>query len=366
MKTFFLSCKEIRIEPTSPKSYYGSFYLGTFKNGQGLTVANALRRTLLSEIPGLAITGVKIEGVLHEYSTLGGTRETVLDILLNLKEIVLKKTISHPFKKRQIAYLQVRGPGPVRASDLKLPSAIQLVDPEQYIATLSTDGNLNLSLIIEEGKEFLGLKKTLFIDPIEDQIFIKDKFLPIEAVFSPIKKVNYTIESKGSESLQLANQLVSLEIWTNGSICPKEAISKSLSYLRILFNELGKLKVLQSMLTTYSFKKNRNLYKIVRKMNTDLDTWNLPLIDKTLSFSDLLKVDDKKETLNNLSSQKIEDLGLPFRLFRALISMKILTIGDLIKKKPEELKKIACLSDSDLVILTTILRSKSLVFKISL
>lgn len=366
MKTFFLSCKEVRIEPTSPKSYYGSFYLGTFKNGQALTVANALRRTLLSEIPGLAITAVKIEGVLHEYSTLAGTRETVLDILLNLKEIVLKKTTTHSLKKSQIAYLQARGPGSVRASDLKLPPTLQLVDPEQYIATLNTEGNLNLSLVIEEGKEFLSLKKTLFLNSTDDQSFIKDNFLPIEAVFSPIKKVNYTIESKGAESLQLANQVVSLEIWTNGSLCPKEAISKSLSYLRILFSELGKLKIFQSILTTYSLKKNRNLYNIVRKMNTDLDAWNIPLIDKTTSFYDLLTIDSKKEIVDNLTSRKIEDLGLPFRLFRSLISMKILTVGDLIKKKPEELKKMCCLGDSDLFILTNILRSKSLVLKSSL
>jgi DNA-directed RNA polymerase subunit alpha len=366
MKTFFLSCKEIRIEPTSPKSYYGCFYLGTFKNGQALTVANALRRTLLSEISGLAITGVKIEGVLHEYATLAGTRETVLDILLNLKEIVLKKTTSQPLKKSQVAYLQTRGPGPVRAFDLKLPPTLQIVDPEQYIATLSGDGRLNLSLIIEEGKEFMNFKKTSFIASIDEQNVTKDKFLPIEAVFSPIKKVNYTIESKGAESLQPANQIVILEIWTNGSLCPKEAIGKSLSYLRILFNELGKLKVLQSILTTYSFTKNRNFYQIVRKINTDLDTWNVPLLDKNMNFSKSLKRGSQTKILDDWTSRKIEDLGLPFRLFRSLISVKILTIGEILNKKPKELKKMCCLGESDFLILINTLHSKGLVFETSL
>jgi len=165
--------KESRIE--NNKSFYGCFYLGSFDSGQSITVANALRRSLLTDCTGLAIISVKIENVQHEYSTLPGVRDSVLDILLNLKEIVLKK-IKNPFGgphgyknkglssvydkvgstffKPVIGYLKVRGPGIIRAKDLRLPPFIQCVDPNQYIATLAEDGLLNVKFVIMEGKNY--------------------------------------------------------------------------------------------------------------------------------------------------------------------------------------------------------------------
>nr|QJE70507.1 alpha subunit of RNA polymerase [Chaetophoropsis pisiformis] len=146
-----VSCRESIME--TKKSFYGKFYIGPLSVGQGLTLANALRRTLLSELVGLAITSVAIEGVTHEYSTLNGVRESVLDILLNLKQIVLKSKQS--LKRPQTAYLYCQGPGTIRAGDLILPATIQCVDPEQYIATLSSDSFLKIKLIIRQGKNYL-------------------------------------------------------------------------------------------------------------------------------------------------------------------------------------------------------------------
>ena len=157
MSQFFITCKESRIE--NHRSFYSSFFLGPFDPSESLTVANALRRTLLSELPGIAITSVEIEGVSHEYSNVPGIRDSVLDILLNMKEIVLKKLIKN--MRPQIGYLRVRGPGIVRARDLRLPPFIQCVDPEQYIATLAEDGFLNIRFIIDEGKNYVkGHPKT--------------------------------------------------------------------------------------------------------------------------------------------------------------------------------------------------------------
>lgn len=156
MKQFFISCKESRIEHN--RSFYGSFCLGPFEGGQSLTIANALRRTLLSELKGLAIVSIQIEGVLHEYSSLPGIKDSVLDILLNLKEIHFSSQMpsyANLSMLPQIGYLRVRGPGIVRASDLKLPAFIQLVDPEQYIATLAEDGFLNMKFVISEGKNYI-------------------------------------------------------------------------------------------------------------------------------------------------------------------------------------------------------------------
>eukprot|EP00879_Flechtneria_rotunda_P000442 GHRR01000538.1.p1 GENE.GHRR01000538.1~~GHRR01000538.1.p1 ORF type:complete len:590 (+),score=-84.07 GHRR01000538.1:330-2099(+) len=153
IQDFFLSCKECILE--NPRNFYGCFSLGPFKNNQSLTVANALRRTLLSEIHGIAVTHLEINGVAHEYSTLVGVRESVLDILLNFKQIVLKNT--SPLKKPMYGYLNIRGPGIVRASDLKLPLIIQCVDPDQYIATLNENGKLVLKFIISD---FQNAQKT--------------------------------------------------------------------------------------------------------------------------------------------------------------------------------------------------------------
>nr|ALO21243.1 alpha subunit of RNA polymerase [Chloromonas radiata] len=148
------------------RSFYGSFSLGPFEAGQSITIANALRRTLLSELKGLAITSAEIEGAFHEYSTLPGVRDSILDILLNLKDIVLKRSVHYGNKKRgasdsatfkteQIGYLKTIGPGVVTASELKLPPGIQCVDPDQYIATLSEEGILNIKFYINEGKNYV-------------------------------------------------------------------------------------------------------------------------------------------------------------------------------------------------------------------
>lgn len=158
MSQFFISCKESRIETN--RSFYGSFYLGPFEPSQSITIANALRRTLLSDIYGLGIVSVEIDGASHEYSSLPGIRDSVLDILLNLKEIVLKKTIKN--FKPQIGYLRVYGPGIVRASHLRLPPFIQCVDPNQYIATLAENGFLNMKFVIQYGNKWLWSQ-----DPLE-------------------------------------------------------------------------------------------------------------------------------------------------------------------------------------------------------
>lgn len=241
MTQFLISCKESRIE--HKRSFYGSFSLGPFEGGQSLTIANALRRTLLSELKGLAIVSVQIEGVLHEYSSLPGVKESVLDILLNLKEIhFCNKWTAHRNigMLPQIGYLRVCGPGIVRASDLKLPPFIQLIDPEQYIATLAEDGFLNMKFLISEGKNYIIQKASKknhpsqlapgqvaldgpnfqkrclllrkikqisgvsFVSNLKKPLnksnnknyadFSNSNPLPLDAVFAPVRKVNYIIE----------------------------------------------------------------------------------------------------------------------------------------------------------------------------
>ncbi len=253
---YSISCIESRIE--NNRSFYGSFFLGPFLPGQSLTIANALRRTLLSDLKGIAIVSVQIQGVPHEYSSMPGVRDSVLDILLNMKEIVLKNKYSSSSGEipsttsvfPQIGYLHAQGPGIIRAGDLKLPPFIQVVDPTQYIATLAQDGALSMKFLISEGKSFMGKdvpysskqnetqnlsvqkitnhyndlkRRNLILKKIKnttansssigdqknvsfenvstvDEIKKKTQFdniskpLHIDAVFSPITKVNYVIE----------------------------------------------------------------------------------------------------------------------------------------------------------------------------
>ena len=151
MENLLLSCIESRVE--NNRSFYGRFQLGPFNIGQSVTIANAMRRTLLSELSGLAIIAVEIQGVSHEYSTIKGVRESVLDILLNLKQVVLSS--DKKYNQPEIGFLKIQGPGVVKTSDLKLPSFIQCVDPDQYIATLSDNGMLEMKFMICEGKNFL-------------------------------------------------------------------------------------------------------------------------------------------------------------------------------------------------------------------
>ena len=143
-----LTCIESKVE--SNRSLYGRYQLGPLQLGQGLTVANGLRRSMLSELTGIAIVAVEIKEAIHEYSTLKGIQESVFDILLNLKQIGVKSQL--PLNSPQIGFLQKLGPTVVRACDLKLPPSIQIVDPQQYIATISRDGSLRLKILIWQGK----------------------------------------------------------------------------------------------------------------------------------------------------------------------------------------------------------------------
>lgn len=384
MKNFFLSCKEIRIEPTSPKTYYGCFYLGPFPNGQGLTVANALRRTLLSDLTGLAITSAKIEGVSHEYATMPGIRETVLDILLNLKEISLQKKSKNFLTETQFGYLQVRGPGTIRASDLRLPPNFQCVDPDQYIGTLSENGTLNLVFTIDEGKGFILRKNEVTFSNMDKSSQIPvSSFLPIDAIFTPIKKVNYIVEAYGSETLQPQNEMIVLEIWTNGSVLPQEAVSEGLNILRVLFGELGKLKVLQSIFTTSVFRTNEKFKKVFKNIEFDLELLDDSFENNT-SSKELMTNISQLEQLNNLnenpknnvstplslgnsldqwSNRTIDELGLPFRLFHSLYKAKILTVGQILESSVTNLQKLPGFGAQSVLLLKQILESKGLSLK---
>jgi len=211
--------------------FYSKYSIGPFLKGQSTTVGNALRRVLLSNLQGIAISGVRITGIDHEFSTIPHVKEDVVDILLNLKQIILKGNITEP----TLARLNVKDAGIIVAGNLELPNNITLVDPRQYIASLTSKGNLEMEFLIARGQNYFTSGKLDYTIP--------ERFLAVDAVFMPVTKVNFFVEtSRSSSSFELESLI--LEIWTNGSISPDEALSSS---AEILENTFGLLKVTNTL-----------------------------------------------------------------------------------------------------------------------
>ncbi|MBC6479657.1 MAG: DNA-directed RNA polymerase subunit alpha [Hormoscilla sp. GM7CHS1pb] len=235
MTQFQIECVQSYRE--KDQSQYSRFVLEPLERGQGTTVGNALRRVLLSNLSGSAVTAVRIAGVNHEFATIPGVREDVLDILLNMKEIVLKSHSSQP----QMGRLLANGPATVRADlpaevetvragKFDLPADVELVNPSQYIATLSPGATLEMEFRMETGKGYRTVERG------RDETTALD-FLQIDAMFMPVRKVNYMVESARVGGSLEKDRLI-MEITTNGSINPLEALSQAASILVDLFNPL--------------------------------------------------------------------------------------------------------------------------------
>ena len=224
MMQFQVDCVESTTE--RDQSQYSRFVIDSLDRGQGTTVGNALRRVLLSNLGGAAITAARIGGVNHEFATIPGVREDVLDILLNLKQIVLRCQASQP----QIGRLLVHGPATVTAGNIELHPGAEVVNPTQYICTLSESATIEMELRIESGMGYRSFHRS------RDEPLSLD-FLQIDAVFMPVRKINFTIEDVRIGESQLRDRLL-LDVWTDGSITPQEAISKAAHILVGLFDPL--------------------------------------------------------------------------------------------------------------------------------
>merc|ERR1711871_1325742 len=211
------------------------YSIGPFAKGQSTTIGNALRRVLLSNLKGFSIIGVRIFGINHEFSTIPNVREDVVDILLNLKQIILKGT---PKQNNEpiLARLNATEPGIITANNIELPDTITLVDEQQYITSLTGNANLKMEFLIAQGQNYVVSDKSEAILP--------EGFLGIDAVFMPVTKVNFFVEtSRNNKSSELESLI--LEIWTNGSIHPDEALSFS---AELLENTFGMLKITEPSL----------------------------------------------------------------------------------------------------------------------
>lgn len=231
-QNLFFSCVDSRIEDQG--SMYARFHLGTFLRGQSLTFANALRRTLLSEIPGIVINNVIIDGAGHEFAILPGVKETVLDILLNLKKLVFSPANSNLLDLncfKTTIFLKDSGPGQLTGNDLKLPLTLKCINPNAQIATLTTNENFSLCFDVElkQPNQVSNFKKSSFEDD-------KTRKFSFNTVPMPVQKVNYVIKSL---NVKQGSEYLVLEVWTDGSVTPQETVQFALKNLTKLFYQFS-------------------------------------------------------------------------------------------------------------------------------
>ena len=272
MTHFHIECIESKAE--SARKQYGRFVLEPLKQGQGITIGNALRRTVLSDLYGAAIVAVRIAGINHEFSTIAGVREDILEILLNLKEVVLKSYTD----QSQIGRVRVQVPAIITSGLFNLPPEIQIIDPRQYIATICNNTIFEMEFIIEYGSGYRLVERGIDNRAID--------FLQIDAVFMPTKKFNYTIEEVRITP-QLIQEKLFIELWTNGSLSPQEALSQGATILTNLFYPLRKIdfKIIEDTEVKEQQKINQVL---IEELQLSVRAYNCLKRAHIHSISDLL------------------------------------------------------------------------------
>ena len=284
-----ISIKCLKSEKIQSGACYGQFLINSLQPGQGITIGNQLRRVLLGDLGGIAISAVRIAGVTHEFSTIPGVREDILEILLNLKGIVLKSKTENI----QFGRLKVQGPTIVTADLIQLPSDLEIVNPHHYIATISTSNILEIEFKFEYGNGYRLAAQT-FTDEA-------DNYLQLDTIFMPVQKVDFKIENVYDTANNI-NERLFIDIWTNGSILPNEALESAAQIIIELFTSLV---------------NNKNVND------------NNQLEPKAESIS--------IEPYTNIA---IEELQLSVRAYNCLKKAQINTVGDLLQYSPEKLQEL--------------------------
>lgn len=274
-----------------PDGTYGKFVFEPLENGFGTTIGNSLRRVLLSSLPGVAATSIKIDGVLHEFSTVPGVKEDVTEIVLNIKELTAKL---HSNEAKTV-YIDAEGPCEVTGASIKADSEVEILNPELHIATVGEGGRLSMEIVLDSGRGYVPSEKNA---TAQDVIGV----IPVDSIFTPVSKVNYTVD-KTRVGQQIDFDRLTLEVWTNGVISASDAVS------------------LASKILT----EHLNLF-------TDLsgDTYSEVEIMKE-------KGDTSKEKVLDMT---IEELDLSVRSFNCLKRAGINTVEDLIGKTEEDMMKV--------------------------
>jgi DNA-directed RNA polymerase subunit alpha len=285
----FQKPKRLAFDSESLTDKFGHFWAQPFERGFGTTIGNALRRVLLSSIEGAAITAVKIEGVLHEFQSIPGVVEDATDIILNLKQIPFKLNGDAP----KAIYLRADQPGVVTSSMIEADADVEVLDKDVYIATVSEGGKLDMEMRLKKGRGYVSADKNFDED-------LGLGFIPIDSVHSPVRKVNYSVEAARLGQITDYDKL-SIEIWTNGSVNPQDALGLAAKLL----------------------KDHMNIF-----INFEEE------VEATLS-SEERKPEIRNENLN----RSVEELELSVRSYNCLKNANIQTIGELVQKSEAEMLK---------------------------
>ena len=287
-----IEIKKPRIEcienPTD--SSYGKYVIEPLERGYGTTLGNSLRRVLLSSLPGTACTSIKIAGIQHAFSTIPGVKEDVTEIVLNVKSIIARLHSTEP----KTVYIEASGEGLVTAGDIKADSEVEILNPEQPIATLGPDGALNMELVLDHGRGYVSADKnknpTMAIGTI-----------PVDSIYTPVLKVNYTVENT-----RVGNQTdfdkLTIEVWTDKTMTSRDAVSLGAKILCDHFRLFTELSDVAGSGST-----------VVEKVETQPDT---------------------------VMNMTIEELDLSVRSFNCLKRANINTVADLVSKTEEEMIKV--------------------------
>jgi len=282
---------EIETVELKSNGTYGKFVLGPLERGYGTTLGNSLRRVLLSSLPGVAVNSIKIDGVHHELSTIPGVKEDVTEIILNIKGLTAKMYGEGP----KTIYVEAEGECEVTAGDIKTDSEVDILDPGMHIATLGKDAKLYMEITIDRGRGYVSAEKN------KQSLNLSIDVIAVDSIYTPVLKVNYKVEDTRLGQVTDYDKLT-LEVWTDGTISAKEAISQAAN----LLNEHLRLFI--------------------------------DLSDEASIAEVLVEKDDKgKEKILEMT---IEELDLSVRSFNCLKRAGINTVDDLINKSEEEMMKV--------------------------
>jgi DNA-directed RNA polymerase subunit alpha len=284
-----ISIKCLKSEKIQSGACYGQFIIDSLRPGQGITIGNQLRRVLLGDLGGIAISAIRIAGVTHEFSTIPGVREDILEILLNLKGIVLKSKT----QANQLGRLKIQGPSVITADLIQLPPTLEIVNPNHYIATISTSNLLEIEFKFEYGTGYKLASQT-FCDEGEN-------YLQLDTIFMPVQKVDFKIENVYDTFNNISERLF-IDIWTNGSISPNEALESASQIIIDLFTSL--------------------------------------IDNKNMSETSQLKPKAESISIEPYTNIAIEELQLSVRAYNCLKKAQINTVGDLLQYSPEKLQEL--------------------------
>ena len=286
----------------SERGDYGRFEVEPLERGYGMTLGNSLRRILLSSLPGVAVSSIKIDGILHEFSTIPGVKEDVTEIVLNIKDLCAKLYSEGP----KVVYIEAEGPGEVCARHIKADADVEVLNGDLHIATLNKDAKLYMEITLNKGRGYVSQDK----NKVTNQGIIGT--IPVDSIFSPVRKVNYTVENTRVGQVTDYDKLT-LEVWTDGTITPNEAISlgaKIMSeHLNLFIDLTDEARNTEIMVETKDSQKEKVREMTIEELDLSVRSYNCLKRAGINNVEDLTnKTEEDMMKVRNLGRKSLEEV----------------------------------------------------------